>query len=185
MIFSSLIKGIQHFEYCQVCGNELFIINDTISNSVSTKELLLNQAECNLIYSLDEQDKLILNIKSQSISIEYCKNLHTSKYKLPPQYNYVDCFMLPIFCKNCDNFNYELEITIDTFYKEINCIRLSNVSYTVSHNNKIYDLYEDYLVSKTSLILNSKILLTVPLLGICQENLKYTFGRLQKLVILS
>jgi hypothetical protein len=78
-----------------------------------------------------------------------------------------------------------LEITIDMFHKEINCIRLSKVSYTVKHNNKIYNLYDDYLVSKTSFILNNKILLTVPLLGICQENLKYTFDRLQKLVILS
>jgi hypothetical protein len=87
------MKGIQYFKSCQVCGNDLFIINDTIS----TKELLLNQTECNLIYSLDEQDKLILNINYQSIDIEYCGNLHTSKYKLPRQYNYIDCFMLDIF----------------------------------------------------------------------------------------
>jgi hypothetical protein len=198
MRFNRLLDGLYYYNSCALCDGHMTIKNDGMSAS-SAK----NKTGFSLIFNLEQIDKLIINPITEEIDIDYYKyNVEAQdKYIMGSEgsydyiksipvsnthYNYNDCFNVSVICKNCCDFEYSIDITIDLYYRKVLTTRLSDICYCIKDNGLVYYINNNYYNNQTILTSsNDKRLIEVPLMNLNKENIKHSFERLQKLIIFS
>lgn len=197
--FNRLLDGLFYYNNCPLCDRHMTIKNEGFATM--EKSFFKNGYGFSLIFFLEKIDKLIVDPVTEKVDIDYFKYndfeiaasscVQHSDYVNPQpisnvHYNYNDCFSIDIFCKNCNNFEYKIDLSVDLHNRKVLETNLSQTTYCVKSSKDNYFIINNFYDNRTMLFdSGDKYLIDVPIIEITKENLKDSLTRLRKLIIFS
>lgn len=199
MHFSSLQNGLYYFTECPLCSEAMKIENIGFKNICCG-----NDRGYTLVFSLDYDDKLIINPATEEIIIDLVQEMkfdlenyddstnvtyHVPKLNISSMIDYNGIMYHPvqISCSRCGNFSYTLKLQINLNSPgRLEETTLANMKVFIKDMNKIHLLTNHYGSRKTFYATNSDSYqksIELPLIEINLENPQETLARVKKLII--
>jgi hypothetical protein len=197
MIFSSLQDGLHYFTDCPLCRESMKIEN------IGFKQILYgrgNQLGYTLLFSLDYDDKLIVNPVTEEIIIDLVRQENNTdpqnytSYKLNTNsyisYNGIMFHGVPISCSRCGCFTYTIKLTIDLNNRRLMETSLSNIKLALKEGSRLHEITNYFGKEQTiyCLIDETRTLskpVTLPFIEMNLESPSETLDRIKKLLVFS
>lgn len=204
MIFSSLLEGLYYYTECPTCSHPMKIEN------LGFREIggkLGNDRGYTLVFSLDYDDKLIINPVTEEIIFDlvrvsnsnvtdhgnYTAQISYIQHKLNTNsqisYNGTMYHSLHVSCSREGCFSYGLNLEINLNMAKLTQVSLSNIKVYIKDGGKTHEIANYYGKKKTSYttldVDDGRKSLDIPLIDINVMNPKETLTRIKKLIIFS
>lgn len=196
MIFSSLQDGLHYFTECPLCKSSMKIEN------LGFKQVLYgrgNQLGYTLLFSLDYDDKLIVNPVTEEVIIDLVGEENSSNprnytsYKLNTNsyinYNGTMFHGVPISCSKCGCFSYTIKLYVDLNNRRLLETTLSNIKLAVKEETKIHEITNYFGKEQTIYCLvdeaRSSKPVILPFIEMNLEDPTETLDRIKKLLVFS